>query len=184
MSGHGFTPPGFAPCPREPNHEGPCAHAFDEPETKAALCQCIRCFKYLAQNRLDDGSFLGNCCTECAGPNALPLAVLRGGMQDPVALELLALLTEECGETSQRVGKILRWGWEADFEGTTQQHKLEVELGDVLAVITLLVYNGLISDDNVWANATKKLAKFREDAAGPRQRLLYAEVPPDPPEGF
>jgi hypothetical protein len=25
-SGHGFTPPGYAPCPREPGHDGPCAH--------------------------------------------------------------------------------------------------------------------------------------------------------------
>jgi hypothetical protein len=34
-SGHGFTPPGFAPCTREASHSGPCAHppaaAFGEP---------------------------------------------------------------------------------------------------------------------------------------------------------
>jgi len=35
-SGHGFTPPGFAPCTREDDHhDGPCAHPFAQPMTAA-----------------------------------------------------------------------------------------------------------------------------------------------------
>lgn len=30
-SAHGFTPPGYAPCTREPGHEGPCAHDLAAP---------------------------------------------------------------------------------------------------------------------------------------------------------
>jgi hypothetical protein len=29
-----FTPPGFLPCTRDPNHDGPCAHPAADPETQ------------------------------------------------------------------------------------------------------------------------------------------------------
>lgn len=93
-----------------------------------ALCQCIRCERYLARNRAADGTDPQLCvhCTEIENrgmfddlkiPPGIPLARIRGTLQDPIAIEVLALLVEECGEVAQRVGKINRWGWEADFEG-------------------------------------------------------------------
>ncbi len=83
----------------------------------------------------------------------------------------------ECAETIQRVSKIVRWGRDADFEGTSQQYKLESEIGDILAAICVLLENDVVHLDGLQRAMNDKLAKFREDAAGPKQRLLHAEVP-------
>ncbi len=142
-----------------------------------ALCQCIKCARYLARNRLDDNTWINNVCELCAN-GGIPLAQIRGTLSDPLSIELLALLSEECGETTQRNSKIMRWGWDANFEGTTQRDKLESELGDILAATVLLIHNKLITEDGLILAMQSKLKKFREDALGPRQRLLHAEVPP------
>lgn len=142
-----------------------------------ALCQCVKCERYLAHNRLDDTSYLNSCCVECAGPSAIPLAKIRGTLQGPRSLEVLALLSEECAEVIQRKEKITRWGWDADFEGTTQRHKLEVELGDVVANLILAFREDVVDLVEVLRAAERKLQKYRDDVAGPRQRLLHATPP-------
>lgn len=145
--------------------------------SEPALYQCIKYKRYLAKNRLNDASWLNNCCVECVGPGGLPLAKLRGTLTDELSLEVLALLAEECAEVTQRVGKIVRWGWDADFEGTTQRHKLEVELGDVVANVLLAAHNDQVSLGRILNHATSKLEKYQDDAEGPRQRLLHAATP-------
>lgn len=142
---------------------------------RPALCQCVQCGKYLAINRPDDNKWVHDACTRCGGE--MPLAELRGTLTDPRMIEGLAILSEECAEVQQRIGKILRWGWDADFEGTTQKHKLQLEIADICAVLDLLVHNGIIDEDEVCRLSEVKLDKFREDVAGPRQRLLHLEVP-------
>jgi hypothetical protein len=137
-----------------------------------ALCQCVGCLKYLATNRTPTTT---QHCTECGG--SMPLASIRGTLTDPLSIECLALISEECAEVQQRIGKILRWGWDADFEGTTQQHKLESEIGDLLAAMLVAINSGQITPLGVRHAMNDKLDKFREDAAGPRQRLLQAHVP-------
>lgn len=141
----------------------------------AAKCQCVECMKYVARDREVSLDPKDHRCTECGGN--LPLAALRKSLSDPLSVELLGLLTEECGEVSQRIGKIMRWGWDADFEGTTQRHKLETEIGDVCAVIALAIHNGLVTRAGVHDAAVAKLRKLIEDALGPRQRLQIADVP-------
>ena len=159
--------------------------------SEVALCQCLNCHKYLAENRLGDGAWLNNNCTECAGSGGLRLADIRGTLTNPKMLEVLSLISEECAEVIeaadiskaaarviQRVSKIIRFGWEADFDGTSQQHKLEVELGDLFAAVTLGVLNGLVDLQRIEDHQMNKIKKFVEDANGPRQRLMHAKVTP------
>ncbi len=147
------------------------------PSSKAAMCQCPWCLKYLETNRAPGAPYAQSACTGCGGN--LKLAEIRGTLTRASDLEMLALIAEECGEVTQRIGKIVRWGWDATFEGTTQQAKLESELGDILAAVVLAGHNGHVVFQKIIDAANVKLQKFREDAAGPRQRLLHAEVPPD-----
>lgn len=59
----------------------------------------------------------------------------------PEMIEGLAILAEECGEVVQMIGKILRHGlMNAHPDGVTgiNKDRLESELGDILAAITLL----------------------------------------------
>lgn len=143
----------------------------------AALCQCTRCFSYLVDNRDPHGDLHDNTCSECHRWG-IPRADIRGTLTTPLDLEILALLSEESSEVIQRIGKIQRWGWAASFAGSTQLDKLETELGDVLAAMLIAAHNGFLNESRVWNRAMDKLDKFREDAAGPKQRLLHAVVPP------
>lgn len=143
--------------------------------TKPALCQCVFCLKYLEKNRDPLAPGIDSMCTGCGGN--LTLAKIRGTLTSPQDLEVLALIAEECGEVTQRISKIIRWGWEATFEDTTQQAKLEGEIGDILAAVILAGHNGHVVFQRVIDAANAKLQKFREDAEGPRQRLLHTEVP-------
>ena len=66
----------------------------------------------------------------------------------PAQVERLAILSEECGEVVQAVGKILRHGYESvdptfsdpsgDTRALTNQEMLEKECGDVIFAINLL----------------------------------------------
>jgi NTP pyrophosphatase (non-canonical NTP hydrolase) len=146
------------------------------------------CERYLTRDRAPDGSD-PQVCEECRertnmflpaqiklGPG-IPLAQIRGPLTEPLDVEVLALLNEECGEIAQRISKVFRWGWHADFAGTTQDDKLHSELGDLVAAIVVAVENGIVDLDQVLRAANAKLQKFREDAAGPHQRLTVASAP-------
>lgn len=151
---------------------------MDEEMTEAAPCQCVKCLSYLCDNWLPDAPELYKTCVSCGG--FCRRATIRGTLTVPLDVEVLSVLDEEFHEAGQRVNKVFRWGWDADFEGTTQLHKLEKELGDVLAAMDLADYNGIINIDRVLKHKRDKMRKFREDAAGPRQRLLHANVPEEP----
>jgi NTP pyrophosphatase (non-canonical NTP hydrolase) len=62
----------------------------------------------------------------------------------PKEAELLALLSEECGELVQAIGKVLRHGFESyhpECRGAqiTNRENLVREMGDVSAAIELLI---------------------------------------------
>ena len=81
----------------------------------------------------------------------------------PEAAELLAVLSEECGEVAQRIGKILRHGIRVNpFSDSDRQsgklntHYLEDELTDVFTLVGLLDELGVIDEGRVWAGIPAK----------------------------
>lgn len=96
---------------------------------------------------------------------------------DAAAFEALAIAGEECGEVVQRIGKILRFGMRASpYTGRHNRDTLEAELGDVLAAISLLEANGVVSIERVAGHASSKIAAF----AVPDGRLRHARLPGAP----
>lgn len=77
--------------------------------------------------------------------------------------ELFALLSEECGETVQAIGKILRHGkhsWNPDVVGKrTNIEDLEKELGDILAVLDIMTRGKVIDMKNIESMRQAKLEK-------------------------
>lgn len=66
--------------------------------------------------------------------------------------EALLILQEECAEVTQAVSKIFRFGVDARWpEDSPQDNKahLEEELGDLLAMVDILVESCFISDSNL-----------------------------------
>lgn len=88
--------------------------------------------------------------------------VAPGDELTPERLEVLAVLAEECGETVQRVTKILRFGLRVN--PWTKRHNrtaLEMELGDIVAATAILESQGVVSLCRIIAFADAKLAAFR-----------------------
>lgn len=75
--------------------------------------------------------------------------------------EVMDILQEECAEVIQAVSKISRFGLDNKKPGKpkTNREHLEEELGDLLAMITLLEMEGVISQHNL---EKAKIAKFEK----------------------
>ncbi len=52
---------------------------------------------------------------------------------------VMAVLQEECAEVIQAVSKINRFGLNAEWQGVTNKQALITEIGDVLALISVLI---------------------------------------------
>ena len=77
-------------------------------------------------------------------------------------MEALLILQEECSEVAQAVSKCFRFGKDGEWDGTTNGRRLEAEIGDVLALIDILVERGFISDSNINASRKAKKSKLKE----------------------
>lgn len=75
--------------------------------------------------------------------------------------EILTILQEECAEVIQASTKIQRFGLSSEWNGSTTLESLEKELGDLLCMIDLLLLAGIIDQDKLDLNKSKKLAKLK-----------------------
>jgi len=75
--------------------------------------------------------------------------------------EILLITQEECAEVIQAISKCFRFGLDNHKPGKPKTNKehLEEELGDLVAMITLLEMHGVISQLNI---EKAKLAKFEK----------------------
>jgi len=79
---------------------------------------------------------------------------------DPKVRETLLILQEECAEVTQAVSKCFRFGLDNFKPGkpATNAEHLENEIGDLLAMIDILVELGVVKQENlITATAAKKL---------------------------
>lgn len=101
-------------------------------------------------------------------------AEIEANPLDPGIRELLIVLAEECGETVQRVTKILRFGFTTSpWTGKNNRDELELELADIGAMVRALDAHGVINLDRVNRLVDKKLAALRP----PNGRLRHAKIP-------
>jgi NTP pyrophosphatase (non-canonical NTP hydrolase) len=78
--------------------------------------------------------------------------------------QVLSVLTEECAEVIQAVSKINRFGLNNEWQGVTNKQSLITEIGDVLALILVLVDETdiNISRSDIDVAITNKLKKLKE----------------------
>jgi NTP pyrophosphatase (non-canonical NTP hydrolase) len=97
----------------------------------------------------------------------------------PGEVERLAILAEECGEVATAVGKILRFGWESQspYGGKPNRKALEQELGNVRAVVNLMLDAGDLNLNAIqsWQRnkrvALMKWTLYQECSMGREQQL-------------
>ena len=78
--------------------------------------------------------------------------------------EALVILQEECAEVIQEVSKCFRFGTDSVHYKTGLSHKamLEMEIGDMLAMVDILVEQGLVSRSGLELSAENKKIKLRQ----------------------
>ena len=77
--------------------------------------------------------------------------------------EALGILQEECAEVIVEVSKIRRFGLDTKHYKTGQLHKemLELEIGDMLALVDILVEKGILDLDNLNKAKYNKIEKLK-----------------------
>lgn len=76
--------------------------------------------------------------------------------------EALVILQEECAEVIQAVSKCYRFGLDnAHKSGATQRANLEMEVGDMLALVDILVEQGVVDLNNLNAAKANKIEKLK-----------------------
>lgn len=77
--------------------------------------------------------------------------------------ERLALLIEECGEVAQAAGKILRHGWQVQYNGVKYDNRQQLlqELGDLHVILGLLLDAKDISAVKWFLASEKKRKELR-----------------------
>lgn len=71
--------------------------------------------------------------------------------------EELIILAEECAEVQQEISKILRFGPEE-----ANLKNLEKEIGDVIAMLTILGHQGILNEDCVMRRVPTKLRQLKK----------------------
>jgi NTP pyrophosphatase (non-canonical NTP hydrolase) len=76
--------------------------------------------------------------------------------------EVMAVLQEECAEVIQAVSKVNRFGLESEWEGVTNKQNLITEIGDVIALIKVLLDDTdiNITDEEIQLAVNAKLKKL------------------------
>jgi NTP pyrophosphatase (non-canonical NTP hydrolase) len=83
---------------------------------------------------------------------------------DEHSKEVMDILQEECAEVIQAVSKINRFGIDNAKPGTTYTNRehFEEELGDVLAMVDILLINNVVSWGNLHKAKRAKIEKLKK----------------------
>lgn len=79
--------------------------------------------------------------------------------------ETLVILQEECAEVIQATSKILRFGFQSRYpteDNASTKENLEMEVGQLLCMIGILVGQGAINEENMIAAMEHKKIKLKE----------------------
>ena len=78
--------------------------------------------------------------------------------------EVMDIAQEECAEVIQAISKIRRFGMDNAKPGKDQTNRehLEEELGDVLAMVDILLINGVVSWGNLHKAKRAKIEKLKK----------------------
>jgi NTP pyrophosphatase (non-canonical NTP hydrolase) len=85
-------------------------------------------------------------------------------MDDKVK-ETLVITQEECAEVIQAISKVLRFGFDSSYpfqESATTRECLEMEVGQLLCMVDILVEQGVLDATNVRQARSYKREKLKE----------------------
>ena len=84
---------------------------------------------------------------------------------DKKTKDTLSILQEECAEVTQAISKVLRFGIDTVYpkgSDSSNKNKLEEELGDLMAMVKLLVDGGTLNVESIIKASEQKLNKLKK----------------------
>jgi NTP pyrophosphatase (non-canonical NTP hydrolase) len=83
---------------------------------------------------------------------------------DPKIKEVMDITQEECAEVIQAISKISRFGIDnlKPSKPKTNREHLEEELGDMLAMVDIMLEKGVVSLDNLNIAKAAKIEKLKK----------------------
>jgi len=84
-------------------------------------------------------------------------------LMDKKTKEIFCSVQEECAEVTKAISKIFRFGFDAVHPVTNKSNmqSLEEEVGDLLAMIDIMVEKCIVSDSNINAARQAKKEKLK-----------------------
>jgi NTP pyrophosphatase (non-canonical NTP hydrolase) len=79
--------------------------------------------------------------------------------------QILLICQEECAEVTQAISKVFRFGYDSVYpKGSSEDNraKLEGELGDLQAMIELMIETGIVDETNLRVASTMKKIKLKK----------------------
>jgi NTP pyrophosphatase (non-canonical NTP hydrolase) len=76
--------------------------------------------------------------------------------------QIMSIVQEEAAEVIQAISKVFRFGLDTKWNGISNREHLEEELGDLQAMIQLLIQTDIVSNEKVKDAAAKKLIKLQK----------------------
>ena len=76
--------------------------------------------------------------------------------------EALLILQEECAEVIQATSKCFRFGLDGQYQDQSNRDRLEQEVGDMLALVDILVNQCELSQDRLLATKARKFKKLSQ----------------------
>ncbi len=74
--------------------------------------------------------------------------------------ETMLILQEECAEVTQAISKCFRFGIDQQYQDQVNRERLEQEIGDLLAMVDILVDKSVVCRDNLDKAKARKIEKL------------------------
>jgi NTP pyrophosphatase (non-canonical NTP hydrolase) len=88
--------------------------------------------------------------------------MIHGGKMEKRTEEIMHIAQEECAEVTQAISKVFRFGFTATHNGKTNKEHLEEELGDLVAMIRLLIADKVVDEMAINRASLAKLEKLHK----------------------
>lgn len=76
--------------------------------------------------------------------------------------QIMLIAQEECAEVIQAISKVFRFGESDEYNGQTNQQRLEEEAGDLMCMLQLMMDKGVINETKVYEASIQKRIKLEK----------------------
>ena len=76
--------------------------------------------------------------------------------------QILLICQEECAEVTQAISKVFRFGYDSVYNDRSNHQRLTEEVGDLLAMIDLMVESGIVDEASIQMASTQKKIKMKK----------------------